>query len=117
MENTNEVNKKNKVFLILSFFGIVFVVLGHLNNVNIGVNILFPYYSFHMPLFMFIAGYLFKEGYVDCVKDYILKKFRNLMIPYYVCNLFYGLVLVGLKYFHIVKFGSKFDLYNFFLDI
>ena len=68
MEKTNEINKKNKVFLILSFFGIVFVVLGHLNDVNIGVNILFPYYSFHMALFAFVSGYFFKDITKKCSK-------------------------------------------------
>lgn len=106
--------QRNDNILVLMAFGIVFVVLGHKGGIGLFTD-WFPYYSFHMPLFMFTAGYLFKEEYVDCVKDYIIKKFRRLMIPYYACNLFYGLVLVGLKYFHIVKFGSKFDWYNFFV--
>lgn len=44
-------------------------------------------YSFHMPLFMFISGYIFaltrkEEGFVT----FIGKKFRRLMVPYFVIS-------------------------------
>ena len=106
--------QRNDNILLLMAFVIVFVVLGHKGGIGLFSD-WFPYYSFHMPLFMFIAGYLFKENYVDSIKDYTIKKFRHLMIPYYMWNLFYGLLVVALKYFDIVKFGAKFDAYNFFV--
>lgn len=106
--------QRNDNILLLMAFGIVFVVLGHKGGIGLFSD-WFPYYSFHMPLFMFIAGYLFKEKYIDNVKDYIIKKFRHLMVPYYMWNLFYGLMVVVLKYFDVVKFGIKFDAYNFFV--
>ena len=112
MENTNEVNKKNKVFLILSFFGIVFVVLGHLNNVNIGVNILFPYYSFHMALFAFISGYFFKDRKLI---DFLKVKFRRLIIPYFIWNFIYGITITILKYLNIINYGENISIFNLFI--
>lgn len=112
MENTNEVNKKNKVFLILSFFGIVFVVLGHLNNVNIGVNILFPYYSFHMALFAFVSGYFFKDRKLI---DFLKVKFRRLIIPYFIWNFIYGITITILKYLNIINYGENISIFNLFI--
>ena len=107
--------QRNDNILLLMAFGIVFVVLGHKGGIGLFSD-WFPYYSFHMPLFIFIAGYLFKEKYIDCVKDYVIKKFRHLMIPYYTCNLVYGLLIVSLRYLDIVKVGPKeLTLYNFFV--
>ncbi len=107
--------QRNDNILVLMAFGIVFVVLGHKGGIGLFTD-WFPYYSFHMPLFIFIAGYLFKEEYVSCVRDYIIKKFSNLMVPYYICNLAYGLLIVSLRYFDVVKFGAReLTLYNFFV--
>ncbi len=106
--------KKNDNILVLMAFGIIFVVLGHKGGIGLFSD-WFPYYSFHMPLFMFVAGYLFKEDYVNCVKDYVVKKFKHLMIPYYAWNLVYGLLVAFLKYCDIVKFGAKLNFYNLFV--
>lgn len=51
--------KYNHTLGILSAFGIIFVVLGHVGENIFTLNEWFPYYSFHMPLFIFISGYFF----------------------------------------------------------
>ena len=74
--------------------GIFLVVLGHTYRRNIVQNWL---YSFHMPLFFFISGWLFCGG-ID-KKDYvkfIAKKARGLLLPYAVfliLNFLYWLVV------------------------
>lgn len=79
----------NKKILFLQCFGILLVVLGHS-----GENI--PYlskwiYSFHMPLFIFISGYLLdytsKNG-IDKINlfNFINKKIKRLLIPYFVIS-------------------------------
>lgn len=50
-------NTVNMQFAVLSALGMFFVVDGHLNNSYLDIGGLFPYYSFHMPLFAFISGY------------------------------------------------------------
>lgn len=75
--------------LFLQCFGILLVVLGHS-----GEDI--PYlskwiYSFHMPLFIFISGYLLdytsKNGIenINCL-SFIKKKIKRLLIPYVVIS-------------------------------
>lgn len=63
--------------------GIIMVVLGHTRGISaIAKNIIF---SFHMPLFFFISGFLFKSSYLQKKKVWFLTKYiRSLMIPYFV---------------------------------
>lgn len=79
----------NVEILFLQTFGILLVVLGHS-----GEDI--PYlskwiYSFHMPLFMFISGYLLsltnnqKINQIE-MKTFIIRKVKRLLIPYFVIS-------------------------------
>lgn len=45
--------------MLLSFFGIIMVVLGHTGDPIRLASDIFPYYSFHMALFIFISGYFY----------------------------------------------------------
>ena len=66
MEIKIEDKKSNKKFMILSFFGIIMVVSGHILNGN-PINMFgefFPINSFFMPMFIFISGYFFKDDYL-----------------------------------------------------
>ena len=94
---------------ILSIIAIVFVVLGH---VRFGIVDMtesgtfygwFPYYSFHLPIFLFITGYFFKDPY-PYGKDtdsgnkligarklvplgrFILHKAKTLLLPFFIIN-------------------------------
>lgn len=63
--------------------GILFVILGHTFGIpEIIYNIM---YSFHMPLFFIIAGYLYDENkYNSCnLKKVALKKAKSYLVPYY----------------------------------
>jgi acyltransferase len=71
--------------------GIMLVLFGHiLPSSTIVFKII---YSFHMPLFFIISGYLFNiDKYT--IKDVVVKKFKRYIIPYFViafvCLLFFG---------------------------
>lgn len=69
--------------------GILLVVAGHIYS---EVLHWFPVFSFHMPLFVFISGYLYKTAYEDEVGHFIKKKIHSLVLPYYRWNLLYGIV-------------------------
>ena len=59
---------------------ILFVIFGH---VYWGNNIVTTWiYSFHMPLFFIISGFLLKLNKNKDTKSMILKKFKSLMVPY-----------------------------------
>ena len=63
--------KENKEFRILSAIGIILVVAGHLGYDVFDIGGLFPYYSFHVFIFLFVSGYFYKEEAEDRIVSYI----------------------------------------------
>ena len=94
-EMKNNTSETKKIFLkeinVLSGIAIFTVVIGHLSFLNDIVLYIFLrnlIYSFHMPLFMAISGYLFsrfsrKKIYdFKSYKKFIIKKFFRFVPPY-----------------------------------
>lgn len=73
---------------ILKGIGIIFVIAGHLQNISTISRAWI--YSFHMPLFFFISGVLFRKSNLKLnKKDYILKKVKSLLYPYLTISIFF----------------------------
>ena len=106
--------EENITFRILSAFGIVFVVMGHLNCKIFEFDSWFPYYSFHMALFAFISGYFYSSKYDMDVISFFIKKTKTILIPFYLISLFY-LVLHTFLTHYGVAFGSLFSIYNWLI--
>lgn len=109
---TNE-NEENLSFRILSAFGILFVVFGHIDAPGLNVAGLVPYYSFHMPLFFFISGYFFKDNKLI---DVIKKKFKRLICPFYVWWFVYLVIQTILNSFMGFKLGANFSFFNYLIS-
>jgi fucose 4-O-acetylase-like acetyltransferase len=72
---------------LLKAIGIFFVFLGHAPGLN--HNLVIYIYSFHMPLFFFVAGMFFKtEHLTEGFKKYLIRKIRDRLIPYF----FFGII-------------------------
>ena len=54
--------------------GIILVVIGHISQIEVLNDII---YSFHMPLFFIISGYLYKRK-----ENFTKGKFKKILIPY-----------------------------------
>ena len=99
--------KTNKIpfITLLQVFAIMCVFLGHATHIfsswgwyghNADVNsicntIHHIVYSFHMPLFIFLSGYLLgykKDETFDYIK-YIIKRFKRLIIPLFIVGICY----------------------------
>lgn len=103
-------SRENSTFKLLYVIGTILVISGHLGNG--GVNLLydwFPPYAFHIGLFVFASGYFYKNK--ESIVKYILKKIRSLIIPLYLWNLFYGLLVLVLGYAGF-RIGGSFNLKN-----
>ena len=61
----------------LKAIGILAVILGHITS-PFGTFI----FSWHMPLFFILAGFFIK--YEMSIKEFIIKEFKRLMMPYFV---------------------------------
>ena len=99
---------------ILSVLAISFVVLGHMNFYARGTLEVtltepmtfsgwFPYYSLHLPLFLFISGYFFRDlphdgTYLRALLRLIGKKALKLLLPYYLLT---GLSLLATSWLNI----------------
>ena len=118
--NTNNVKTNNiktdynMTFGILSGLAIIMVVAGHLGYNILTVGDLFPYYSFHVPLFMFISGYFYKETEETHPFGYVVKKARRLLMPYLIWNLVYGLA-AWLMRWNGFAMGEEISLRTLFL--
>lgn len=61
--------------------GIILVLFGHTQGIDLMVKKII--YSFHLPLFFFLSGYVLKEKYLLVgYKEYLVKNFRAIIIPY-----------------------------------
>ena len=69
---------KKKWVDVLKGLGIILVVVGH-NFGGLTKQIIF---LFHMPLFFFLSGYLFKKN--DNITDFIKNKAIHFIIPYFI---------------------------------
>lgn len=109
----NCMNKKtNKKFMLLSMFGIIFVVMGHCYGFNAFFNNVFPFNSFHMALFAFVSGYFFKDKNII---DFFKNKTKKLILTYIIWNFIYGVIVFILKKVGLINFGGDLTLYNIFI--
>lgn len=86
--------KRNNVVDTAKGIGIIFVVIGHLNHFfDYESIVLTMIYSFHMPLFLFLSGFVFNYHPEVTSKEYCYRRFAQLVKPYFVfaiITFFYG---------------------------
>lgn len=88
----NEQNSKRVEWIdTAKGIGLILVILGHLKIDYLSAWI----YTFHMPLFFFLSGVVF-SGAKYSFKEFLLKRIKSLVIPYFslgiVIWLFYAVV-------------------------
>lgn len=76
---------ENTAISIAKGIGICLVLLGHFTFVPEVKRFI---YCFHMPLFFFLSGYLFRDRGISELPRYIWKKIKSLYVPFVLCNLF-----------------------------
>ena len=115
----NQEYKVDYRFKILYSIGIICVIDSHLQgkaSIELSIQDWFPYRSFHMPLFMFSAGYFFKEKNVLNSCKYICRKFKKLIVPIYLYSFFYGFLISLMKQFKFAIIIKPFTLRNIFIE-
>lgn len=105
----------NVAFGILSALAILMIVAGHVGYDILTVGGLFPYYSFHVPLFMFISGYFYREEEEGRPFAYVKKKAKRLLLPYFIWNVIYGLLAAALRGFGGFSMGEAVSLKTLFV--
>lgn len=106
--------KRNTTFTILSAIAMTMVVLGHLDCHALTIWGLFPYYSYHVMTFVFIAGYFYKPESEDSIFKYIGHKAKTLLLPYFIWNVIYGIIATVLHGYGFT-IGEDISLWNIFV--
>ena len=89
--------------------GILLVVIGHMNIPQELSKIIF---SFHMPLFFFISGYLYNEKkYSVNFENVFYSKLKSLVWPFITFTIFYLILSVFINQKSIIQ---SFDYVDFF---
>lgn len=85
------VKERNIILDIMKGIGALLVILGHAiqrTDANYYKNAIFIIiYSFHMPLFFFLSGFVVNKSKLD--KRYIVKKFNRLIVPFFLWYIIY----------------------------
>lgn len=71
-------NKRIKWIDVAKGICMISVIMGHLGVENINYVV----YAYHLSLFFILSGYTMKQTVVN--KDYLNKRFKSLMLPYFV---------------------------------
>lgn len=107
----------NTSMLIMQCIGIISVVFGHADTGGEDIpnifNIAFPYYSWHMPMFIFISGYFFNRTLNT--KDYIIKKLRTHLLPAFIVNAVSGLFSFLILIFGLADYGRPITFQSLFV--
>ena len=87
-----------------------------LSSIELNLQGWFNYSSYHMPLFMFAAGYFFKQNNIDNTIEYIYNKFKKLLFPIFIYNFFYGFYIQFLKKLKFEKHTRPFSFKILFIE-
>ena len=72
---------------------ILFIIMGH---IYLEGNFITWIYSFHVPLFFIISGIVMNYDKSKCFKEFFIKKFKSIMLPYILFSIFnilsYGII-------------------------
>ena len=102
---------ENLTFRALYLIAIVLVVDGHTTLDDLfGMGDLFRYYSFHLLLFAFGAGYFFTSR--GGILTDLASRARRLLLPLYIWNFIYGIGAALLRRFGGFEIGEPLSLYT-----
>lgn len=77
---------------VLKAIGVFFVILGHL---PIEKELYSYIFSFQLPIFYFVGGFLYRNSHVtNSFWDYLVKKIKSILIPYFVLCLISAIIYV-----------------------
>lgn len=102
-------------FKILYAIAMIQIVGGHCRDG--ALNLFYdwiPYMGTHLAILIFASGYFYKSESEEKPLDFLWKKTKRLLIPMYIFNLIYGLMVLILKNFGF-SIGGDFNLRNLLL--
>lgn len=98
-------SQKNNTISICKAIAIILMVVGHADCPGFLLQFL---YEFHMPLFFIAAGYFFNLKYLNNEKEFVIKRFKGLYIPFVKWGVIFLLLHNVFFYLNIIndKYGN-----------
>lgn len=96
----------NSTFSIMKGIAIMSVVLGHCSSYEFTEKFVNQY---HLAVFFFVSGYLFKERYLNCFTEFVKRKLETLYVPFVLSGLVFILLHNFLYYWNIYHYPLSFD--------
>ena len=86
MQAVNAKNSPGRNAVVDSYkgIGIFLMMMGH---IGFGGFVDHTIHAFHMPMFFFVSGFLFKETADRPLKAIFSRKMRSLLVPYFLFGL------------------------------
>lgn len=117
--NVTSVNPKKEInyqYKILYAIGIIYVLMAHSHGESLGfwtetVNIA----GFVLAMFVFASGYFYNKKVETNILPYILKKAGRLLVPLYLWQIFYAIVVIVFSKFGF-SYGSPVTFKNLILS-
>lgn len=107
----NLTQNTNYTFRLLYVLAIFMIIDGHIGSYDyLSFNGIFPYQNYHIALFVFTSGYFINLS--RSYGDFIIHKFKRLILPLYLWNFVYGGLCYYLNNYHDFSLGSDFTLHN-----
>lgn len=108
--------QRNRRMDILKILAIALVVVGHFGGIpgwgHIESQI--PTYGYHMALFLFISGYLFRDFSINDYPKFIWRKTKKLALPLLGWNLVYACIVTLLNKYNVVEYLPKENIFTFY---
>lgn len=105
---------------IAKAFAIIFIAFGHtiVHSAHCG-NIFKFLYSFHVVLFFILSGYTFKIKKDESIKEFIWKKFKRIMVPYFIWAILFLIpyMIFGSNIGNTLDTSSSFDFKQQIINI
>lgn len=109
--------KLDHELLFSQVIGIAAVVNGHYDCLDTFISIYFPYYSWHMPFFIFISGILFsRTGFKRSFFHLFWHKCKTILFPALIINFFYGILSTVMRHYQFIFYGQDISLQNLFIS-
>ena len=102
----------------LKAIAMIWVVCSHCKGggVSLWLNNWYSYSSHFMAIFIFISGYFYQRNLEKHPVKSILNKIKGWLIPYFIWNIFYGILVNYLKMRDLVSYGDPLSLHNLFVS-
>lgn len=105
------VQNENRTMRIFTGLGMILIVAGHLTAPIFDLGDLFPYYSFHVFIFLFVSGYFYNSENEKRILGFALDKAKKLLVPYMIFNVLYGILSTILNLNEIFV-GDSISIWN-----